>query len=156
MKIRLIPAVFALIGSGTAQLTASPCTTITTGVFRSERLGMEFVSTPEALQWAVGNGTELIFIKQDLDLRTAPVATNKFNCGVLNVTTTAAIQVRLVRHCVRLCLKSFLLLAPQATSAGASAPLKVLLRLSALPAQRHAAHYCAGKQHNAVWVSSLV
>ena len=57
---------------------------------------MEFVSTAEALQWAVGNGTELIVIDQDLDLCGAPVATDKFSTAVFTVTDTVAIQVRLV------------------------------------------------------------
>ena len=87
----------SLLGGAAAQVTASPCSTISdVYALQSRRRAVEFVSTSEALQWAVGNGTELIVIEQDLDLRTTPVATDELHSGALNVTDTVALQVRLV------------------------------------------------------------
>lgn len=53
----------------------------------------EVVATAEHLQLAVGRGTRFIFLINDVDMRTLPVATTDPNCGVLKATTTSVIQV---------------------------------------------------------------
>lgn len=53
----------------------------------------EVVATAEHLQLAVGRGTRFIFLINDVDMRTLPVATTEPNCGVLKATTTSVIQV---------------------------------------------------------------
>lgn len=53
----------------------------------------EVVRTAEDLQLALSRGTRFVYVAEHLDLRTLPVATSWPNCGVLQATTTAVIQV---------------------------------------------------------------
>lgn len=98
----LCRATYVVLFTLLAGSAAQPCTPSSNTPDRSERLEVEHVNTPDELLWAVGNGTELIVIQQDLDLRTAPNTMKTLNCGVLSVTGTVAIQVCLARACVRL------------------------------------------------------
>jgi hypothetical protein len=92
-----------LLSNAAARLAASGGFSSDFDKFVDEELGIEFVSTPEELLWALCRGTELIVVQRDLDLRATQVV-GKVHCGGLNVTDTVAIQVRLSRGFVRTCL----------------------------------------------------
>lgn len=85
-----------LLGSSSARFHGHPHNFQSSSISWSEDLKAGFVDSPETLQWAVGNGTEVIVIEQHLDLRIPPVDVNLLSLGILNVLDTKAIQVRLV------------------------------------------------------------